>query len=236
MEDPLQTQNDLEKLLGRVFQPLSPDQLQRMLNAARQLMDIDARHPLYAEALSEAILPIEDIDYRDMFRSRAATRFAVLGRWDEALAIANQIEVLPEKLDNLLLLSSKLLKENKQTRAEAILSQVETAAFTGSLDQIWAWQKVRILDETAGIWIRAGNKQGAMEAWENAINIAREAASDHMDEDILIALQNMVGHLAPAGFLALAERAAELIWFSARREIANKIIAEAKEGDSASKP
>jgi hypothetical protein len=233
MDNNLETQEDLDKFFGRVFPPFDQDELERMLEVTRRLKAINPTDHLSIERLREAVERVEDIDYRDMFRRESAMTLAGLGAWDETLAMANQVEVPIERLDTLLLLTAKLLEANRQQEGLSILAQVETAAYEASAEDIWQWQKVMVLDETAEKLLRAGYQQKALDAWQKAVQIA-QAGQTGQDEDIDIALQNMVGRLTSASHLDLAERAAALIWIPGRKEIALKMIAEAKKGRSLS--
>jgi tetratricopeptide (TPR) repeat protein len=229
----LETQEDLDEFFDRVFPPFDRNELERMLEATRRLKMLNPADRLSIERLREAVGNIEDIDYRDMFRRESAMNLVKLGAHIEALALANEVEVLIERLDTLLLLTTRLFEAGRQQESLSILAQVETAAYEADAETIWQWQKVMVLDETAEKLLRAGYKQKAFEAWEKAIQIAR-AGQTGQDEDIDIALQNMVGRLTSAGCLDLAEQAAEMIWIPGRKEIALKMIAEAKTGHSPS--
>jgi len=227
--DSLKNRKDLETMFGFVLGPIGHKTLESMLEAGNRLLTVDPANHLSVEELKASIEKIEDRDNRDMFRRKSAMILAGFGAWDEALTIADQVEVLIERLDTLLLLATELFEANKQQEALSILAQVETIAYETRAEDIWHWQKVMVLDEAAETLLRAGYKQKAREAWEKAVRTA-QAGPIGKDDDIDIALQNMVGHIASAGYLDLAEQVAAMIWIPGRKEIAFKVIAEAMKG------
>jgi tetratricopeptide (TPR) repeat protein len=225
MGNKLETQEDLEFFFDCVFPPFDQDDLEGMLEVTRHLQVINPTDHLNIERLRQAIERIKDADYRDMFRRKSTMTLAGLGTWNEALAMAYQVEVLIERLDTLLLLTTKLFEANKSSEALSILGQVEKMAYEARAEDIRQWQRARVLHEIGENLFRAGYKQKALEVWKKAVRIFQ---SGQIGEDENIALQEIVRGLASAGYLDLAEQAANLIGLPARKEIALETIAKAR--------
>lgn len=235
MDSHLQSQDDLEKYWGSAFPPFDPDDLESMLEASRQLQAISPIDQWEVERLTKAIEQIGDVDYRDMFRRESVKTLASFGRWNEARYMAGQAEVPAERFEILLSLAMKLFAANRPPEALELMAQFVTAVYQTGSEEVWQWQRVMLLDEAAGELLRTGFKTKAQDAWEKAIQTA-QAERLEIDEDVDIALQNMVGHMAAANYIDLAEQAAEIIRISGRKEIAQRIIARTGKGHTPPAP
>jgi tetratricopeptide (TPR) repeat protein len=222
MDERLQTQEDLERYFGRVFRPLTRDELDRFREAAKHLRRVNATDRMSIETMTHAIAKVKDADDRDMLRQEGANILVDSGAVDLALDVVEQIENYPERVAAHLLIAERLMAANELQNALVVLVRASELATKARSDDMWPWQRARLLNRVAEKLIVLEHEKEAFEVWEQAIHVLEHGLQD---EDENIVLVDIACNLAATGYIDYAEQVAEMIHNPGRKAVALKSIA-----------
>lgn len=168
---------------------------------------------------------IEDLDYRSQLLGELSVKLGMLGNFDEAERFARTV-VNTEKSEFLRRVGELECEKNQHERAFRLLLEAREAAFLHR----YPTQQALALADIASSFDVIGRKENALEAWNLAIALAKEAqhraGTDGPEAaDVLV---RAVEAFCKAGNTAAARTAAESIIFPLLREKAIRELETAR--------